>query len=122
LTQDGRKEIELDPNRDFPYLTPKEECFKTITARSVNEIFINNLIKIFLSLHGGISNLTYAYGTPNHFTNIDNNLRITEELKRDENRLMKVINYYYDGKLDSFDDLETNNSPDQKILESNKTF
>ena len=34
-----REELNIDPNRDFPYLNKPNQCLKTITARVVNSIF-----------------------------------------------------------------------------------
>jgi hypothetical protein len=39
---------------------------ETIGARVVNELYINHLFSLALSLHGGTESLTYPYGTPNH--------------------------------------------------------
>jgi hypothetical protein len=42
---------------------------ETMGARVVNELFINHLFSLALSLHGGTESLTYPYGTPNHLEN-----------------------------------------------------
>jgi len=39
---------------------------ETIGARLVNELFIDHVFSLALSLHGGTESLTYPYGTPNH--------------------------------------------------------
>jgi hypothetical protein len=39
---------------------------ESIGARVVNELFINHMFSLALSLHGGTESLTYPYGTPNH--------------------------------------------------------
>jgi hypothetical protein len=58
-----------DINRDFPYLTKPESCMETIGARVVNELYLNHLFSLSLSMHGGTESLTYPYGTPNHINN-----------------------------------------------------
>ena len=44
---------------------------ETIGARLVNELYINHLFSLALSLHGGTESLTFPYGTPNHTTRPD---------------------------------------------------
>jgi hypothetical protein len=39
---------------------------ETIGARVVNELYINHMFSLALSLHGGTESLTYPYGVPNH--------------------------------------------------------
>ena len=39
---------------------------ETIGARVINELYINHLFSVALSLHGGTESFTYPYGTPNH--------------------------------------------------------
>lgn len=39
---------------------------ETIGARLVNELYINHMFSLALSLHGGTESLTYPYGVPNH--------------------------------------------------------
>jgi predicted deacylase len=55
-----------DINRDFPYLVDQSKCMETIGARLVNELFINHMFSLALTLHGGTESLTYPYGAPNH--------------------------------------------------------
>lgn len=45
---------------------------ETIGARVINELYINHLFSVALTLHGGTESLTYAYGTPNHL--VDNEI------------------------------------------------
>jgi len=97
---------------------PKTDCFQTISARSINEVFINNMIRISLSIHGGTSSVTYAYGTPNHLAHIDDSYRITQDSKKDVNTLKKVLQIYYSGRLEETDDLLTYDAPDQSALNS----
>ena len=39
---------------------------ETIGARVVNELYLNHMFSLALSLHGGTESLTYPYGVPNH--------------------------------------------------------
>lgn len=55
-----------DINRDFPYLVNPSECMTTVAGRVVNELYINHLFQLALTLHGGTESLTYPYGAPNH--------------------------------------------------------
>jgi hypothetical protein len=66
LLTDNYSKSHKDINRDFPYLVDKEHCFETIGARVINELYLNHIFVISLSLHGGTESLTYPYGTPNH--------------------------------------------------------
>lgn len=66
LTKRAYKHTHKDINRDFPYLVKASNCMITIGARVINELYINNLFLLALSLHGGTESLTYPYGTPNH--------------------------------------------------------
>jgi hypothetical protein len=102
----------LDPNRDFPMLRRGRECMNTITARTVNEIFINNLIRFSLSIHGGTSSLTYAWGTPNHLTHLKPEHKIN---KKTDNP--KILESFYQGKFDEIDN-ESTESPDNTGLQS----
>lgn len=66
LTNNLYKRTHKDINRDFPYLTKHESCMETIGARVINELYVNHLFSVALSLHGGTESFTYPYGTPNH--------------------------------------------------------
>lgn len=66
LTTKLYQKTHKDINRDFPYLTNHESCMESIGARVINELYINHLFSLALSLHGGTESFTYPYGTPNH--------------------------------------------------------
>ncbi len=80
LTKKLYQKTHKDINRDFPYLVNKPFCMETIGARVVNELFINHVFLLALSLHGGTESLTYPYGTPNHM-NIPNIPKIPMQYK-----------------------------------------
>ena len=93
---------------------------KTITARTINEIFINNLIKISVSLHAGTSSLTYAYGTPNHLKDLSNYFKIPFKYHNSKMALNElsdsIIMRYYEGELDNLSYNQATESPDDKTL------
>jgi hypothetical protein len=96
---------------------------KSITARVINEIFINNLIKISVSYHAGTSSLTYAYGTPNHIVNLFSQYKIPFKLGgNDNNDLENIVNQYYNGNVDNLTSNESTEPPDNKALEGTEAF
>mmetsp|Transcript_27615 Transcript_27615/g.33555 ORF Transcript_27615/g.33555 Transcript_27615/m.33555 type:complete len:784 (+) Transcript_27615:102-2453(+) len=59
-----RDEEGVDPNSDFPYdLKEGGECMRTIAARMVNEIFVNNLIQLAVNFHSGTAAVAYHWGS-----------------------------------------------------------
>lgn len=65
---DNRKSLE-DPNRDFPYSdenTEEMSCMRTITGRTINEIFNEHIIIGAITFHGGTNVLGYAWGNYIH--------------------------------------------------------
>ena len=70
-----------DPNRDFPYYNSTVEiqnCMKTITGRTINEIFNEFIISGAITFHGGTSVLGYAWGNFVHAYKINKLLKSTE--------------------------------------------
>eukprot|EP00397_Hematodinium_sp_SG-2012_P006167 GEMP01006195.1.p1 GENE.GEMP01006195.1~~GEMP01006195.1.p1 ORF type:complete len:1003 (+),score=237.89 GEMP01006195.1:99-3107(+) len=65
-----------DPNRDFPYNDFYQDggksCMKTIAARVVAELYRHQMIQISITMHSGISSLTYLWGSPNHAKKLPN--------------------------------------------------
>jgi hypothetical protein len=99
----------VDPNRDFPLLKRSNECMLTITARTINEIFTNYLIRFSLSIHSGASSVTFPYGTPNHLKfNKINKDEIDSEL----------LEEFYNSKFDNIIN-DSTESPDNTAHESN---
>lgn len=91
----------------------------TITARTINEVFIHNLIKISISLHAGTSSFTYAYGTPNHLTQLYSQFKIPfKGVRNNSNEFTRnIINEYYNGDVDNLPFNESSESPDNITLE-----
>eukprot|EP00358_Blepharisma_japonicum_P003070 CAMPEP_0202952768 /NCGR_PEP_ID=MMETSP1395-20130829/40852_1 /ASSEMBLY_ACC=CAM_ASM_000871 /TAXON_ID=5961 /ORGANISM="Blepharisma japonicum, Strain Stock R1072" /LENGTH=127 /DNA_ID=CAMNT_0049664081 /DNA_START=264 /DNA_END=647 /DNA_ORIENTATION=- len=56
-----------DTNRDFAYMI-QGECFKTITAKTVEKIFEKYLIRTSITFHGGDASISYPWGAPDHKT------------------------------------------------------
>jgi hypothetical protein len=97
-------------------LVRKNECMQTISARTINEIFSNNLIRLSISIHGGTSSLTYSYGTPNHIQNLNEKFKLPIKSK---GNFKEVLEDYYSGKLDESREKSTI-SPDDKALAGRK--
>lgn len=89
----------------------------TITARTINEIFIHNLIKVSISLHAGTSSFTYAYGTPNHLTQLYSQFKIPFQSDLNNGNTRNIINEYYNGDVDNLPFNESSEAPDNTVLE-----
>jgi uncharacterized protein YsxB (DUF464 family) len=59
---DNGRYSSLDPNRDFSFDNFERFCMRTITARSINELFLKYLFQISMTYHGGIENITFEWG------------------------------------------------------------
>ena len=126
LTKKVYRKTHKDINRDFPYLVKETSCMETIGARVVNELYINHLFSIALSLHGGTESLTYPYGTPNHMKNshvekIPMNYKIVNgKIKSEPGKSAEKFASKY--KTGSFDYLtgQSTNPPDLNSIKSKK--
>ena len=70
-----------DPNRDFPYYNSNKEivnCMRTITGRTINEIFNEFIIGGAITFHGGTSVLGYPWGNYLHAHNLNKKYQSTE--------------------------------------------
>jgi hypothetical protein len=62
-----RRELGVDPNRDFPYnLGSGEECMVTMAARALNELWRDHLFQLGITFHAGTECVTYEWGGYNH--------------------------------------------------------
>ncbi|KAF4028298.1 Zinc carboxypeptidase [Phytophthora infestans] len=62
-----RRELNVDPNRDFPYnLGNDEECMVTTAARALNELWRDHLFQLGITFHAGTECITYEWGGKNH--------------------------------------------------------
>jgi len=115
-----------DINRDFPYLVQHKNCMETIGARVVNELYINHLFSLALSLHGGTESLTYPYGTPNHMLGTytpkipmsyfieDGKLKLN---KNQDHQAHIIAKEFRKGKYDMINGMSSE-SPDSMALKS----
>ena len=65
-----RGEDGVDPNRDFPYdlrSSSRERCMESLAARTINEVFLEEMFQVGISFHGGIEYIGYEWGNPSHF-------------------------------------------------------
>lgn len=48
--QNKREEGRIDPNRDFPFVQNRDQCFQTVAARSMNELFREHMFQISVTV------------------------------------------------------------------------
>ncbi|KAE8969095.1 hypothetical protein PR001_g27602 [Phytophthora rubi] len=62
-----RRELNFDPNRDFPYnLDNDDKCMVTMAARALNELWRDYLFQLGITFHAGTECITYEWGGKNH--------------------------------------------------------
>ncbi|EGZ04509.1 hypothetical protein PHYSODRAFT_536296 [Phytophthora sojae] len=62
-----RRELNVDPNRDFPYnLASDDKCMVTMAARALNELWRDHLFQLGITFHAGTECITYEWGAKNH--------------------------------------------------------
>lgn len=62
-----RTELQIDPNRDFPYdLLDSTKCMQTIAGRSINEVFRDHIFQLSLTFHAGMEVIGYEWGAPTY--------------------------------------------------------
>ena len=55
FAQRTRRELQHDPNRDFPYQpSSPSACMTTVAARSVNELLRAHLLQLVITFHAGM--------------------------------------------------------------------
>jgi hypothetical protein len=72
-----RSELRIDPNRDYNYMKPPEQCMQTMTSRVVNEIWRDHIFQLAVTFHGGTRSIAYEWGSTNHY--IDKNKKRSEK-------------------------------------------
>ena len=80
--ESSNKYVDVDPNRDFPYYNNKEKivnCMRTLSARTINEIFNEFIISGAITFHGGDNVLGYPWGNYLHIMNDKYNRKISTE-------------------------------------------
>ncbi|CAI5726865.1 unnamed protein product [Hyaloperonospora brassicae] len=66
-SRNERRELTLDPNRDYNYMRAGAECMQTMTSRVVNEIWRDHIFQLAVTFHGGTQAIAYEWGAPNHY-------------------------------------------------------
>ena len=62
-----REEVDIDPNRDFPFdVLDETQCMQTIAGRTINELFRIHMFQIALTFHGGTEVVSYEWGAPTY--------------------------------------------------------
>ncbi|KFG47128.1 putative zinc carboxypeptidase [Toxoplasma gondii p89] len=61
-----REEAGVDVNRDFPYQRQSSQCFQSVAARAINEVFRSHLILGGITWHGGMRAVAYPWGSYDH--------------------------------------------------------
>jgi len=98
---------------------------ETIGARVVNELYINHLFSLALSLHGGTESLTYPYGTPNHMmgsaapkipvTYLIENGKASVDGSKTTDQAIQIAKQYRKGSFDMINGISSE-SPDNNAL------
>ena len=57
-----RTENNIDPNRDFPFDQSSSSCMTTNAARTLNELFRDNIIQFSFTFHAGTDVIGYEWG------------------------------------------------------------
>ena len=60
-----REEIDVDPNRDFPFdRKNNKDCLQSIAGRSLYQLFIERIVQMSITFHGGMEAVAYEWGAP----------------------------------------------------------
>jgi cyclophilin family peptidyl-prolyl cis-trans isomerase len=66
---DKREELEVDPNRDFPYnVEDPKQCMVTTAARALNELWRRHAFQLAITFHAGQQSISSNWGAYNHPT------------------------------------------------------
>lgn len=64
-----RTEGGIDPNRDFAFdVTSPSQCMRTMAARTLNELFRNDMFQMCFTFHGGFEMIGYEWGALPYLT------------------------------------------------------
>lgn len=58
--------LSVDMNRDFPYDTSSNDCFKSAGSRIINYIWQKHLFTASITFHGGMTAIGWPWGSRNH--------------------------------------------------------
>ncbi|KAL4161365.1 hypothetical protein PRNP1_001919 [Phytophthora ramorum] len=104
-----RRELNFDPNRDFPYnLNSTEECMVTMAARALNELWRDHLFQLGITFHAGTECITYEWGGKNHVMDSGKSEKSPDD--RSQQQLARIMSrfggkfedsgeYYPDGTM-----------------------
>ena len=87
----SNKYSSVDPNRDFPYYNSNDDtknCMRTLSARTINEIFNEFIIQGCLTFHGGDNVIGYPWGNYLHIIKNKNGVKSSEA--PDYNALLNI--------------------------------
>jgi Zinc carboxypeptidase len=60
-----REEVDIDPNRDFPFdRKDDKDCLQSIAGRSLYQLFIQRIVQMTITFHGGMEAVAYEWGAP----------------------------------------------------------
>ena len=61
-----REEIDIDPNRDFPFNVLPGRCMRSYVGRAINEVWLRHMFQLSVTYHGGMQAIAYEWGSLNH--------------------------------------------------------
>ncbi|KAK1935036.1 Carboxypeptidase D [Phytophthora citrophthora] len=97
-----RRELDVDPNRDFPYnLGENEGCMVTMTARALNELWRDHLFQLGITFHAGTECITYEWGGKNHVKESGESEKSPDD--RSQQQLARIMSRF-GGKFEESDD------------------
>lgn len=97
----------LDPNRDFPYSKGKNltfPCMRTLSGRTINEIFNEHIISGGLTFHGGDNVIGYAWGNFIHISNHKSTEAPDHEAFNGIGKIMKKVTSSLNNTQNKIDD------------------
>ncbi|KAE9076610.1 hypothetical protein PF005_g24265 [Phytophthora fragariae] len=97
-----RRELDVDPNRDFPYnLDSDEKCMVTMAARALNELWRDHLFQLGITFHAGTHCITYEWGGKNHVMESGTSEKSPDH--RSQQQLARIMSRF-GGKFEENDD------------------
>ena len=93
--ENRRDDAGIDPNRDFSYGRKDDNCMTSTTAKIIDSIMNYNLIQIVITFHGGMTAISYTWGSNNH--------KKPNDRSPDDNSNFDIANYMqqYAGKAEN---------------------
>ncbi|OWZ00286.1 hypothetical protein PHMEG_00028557, partial [Phytophthora megakarya] len=103
-----RRELGVDPNRDFPYNLDDDQCMVTMAARALNELWRDHLFQLGITFHAGRECITYEWGAHNHVKESNESDKSPDD--RSQQQLTRIMSrfggqfedsgeYYPDGTM-----------------------